>query len=69
MHVNMGKADRAIRIAIAAVLLYLAFGTALAAAGLLHWLAIAVAAIFVLTSLVGLCPLYSIIGLKTCRDC
>ena len=31
--------------------------------------AIAVAAVFILTSLVGMCPLYSIIGLKTCRDC
>ncbi|MAC77971.1 MAG: bifunctional protein GlmU [Rhodobacteraceae bacterium] len=67
MPVNMGKADRAIRIAVALVLLYLAFATTVAAAGLLHWIAIAVAAVFILTSLVGVCPLYSVIGLKTCR--
>lgn len=69
MSTNMGKADRALRIVIALVLLFVAFGTSFAAAGLLHWLAIIVAAVFVVTSVVGNCPLYSIIGLKTCRDC
>lgn len=69
MSTNMGKADRAIRIVIALVLLYLAFATTVAAAGALHWIAIIVAAVFILTSLVGMCPLYSIIGLKTCRNC
>lgn len=69
MSVNMGKADRIIRIVIALALVWLAFGTTVAATGLLHWLAIIVAAVFVLTSLAGTCPLYGIIGLKTCRDC
>ncbi len=69
MSMNMGKADRALRIVIALCLLFVAFSTSFAAAGLLHWLAIVVAAVFVVTSVMGNCPLYSIVGLKTCRDC
>jgi hypothetical protein len=64
----MGKADRILRVAAAVVLLALAFGTSFAASGVLHWLFIAVAAVFVLTSLLGNCPLYSLVGIKTCRS-
>lgn len=64
---NMGSIDRGVRLAVAIVLLLLAFTTEFAAAGLLHWLFIAIAAVFLLTSIVGTCPLYSLIGVKTCR--
>ena len=64
---NMGSIDRGVRIAVAVVLLLLAFTTEFAATGVLFWLFIAVAAVFLLTSVVGTCPLYSIIGIKTCR--
>lgn len=67
MTTNMGKADRILRIAAAAVLLGLAFGTEFAATGILHWLFIAASVVFVLTSLVGNCPAYNIFGIKTCR--
>lgn len=67
MTTNMGKTDRALRLVAAAVLLFLAFGTQFAAAGILHWVLIAIAAVFALTSLVGNCPLYSLLGIKTCR--
>lgn len=69
MKTNMGKLDRGLRIVVALILVWVAFGTGVAAAGVLHWLALIVAAIFVLTSVVGMCPLYSLVGLKTCRDC
>lgn len=69
MSVNMGKIDRGLRLVIAAVLVWLAFGSAVAAAGLLHWLALIVAAVMVLTAVIGNCPLYSLIGLKTCKSC
>jgi len=59
--------DRGLRLAVALVLLVLAFTTQFAAAGLLHWAFIAIAAVFILTSVVGNCPLYSIVGIKTCR--
>ena len=64
---NMGTLDRAARLVVAMVLLWLAFGTAFAATGVLHWAAILVAAIFALTAIIGICPLYGILGLKTCK--
>jgi hypothetical protein len=68
MRTNMGMIDRGILLIVAAALLYGAFGgAAILAAGALHWIAIAVAAVFILTSLVGNCPLYSILGIRTCR--
>ena len=68
MLTNMGKLDRGGRLVIAAVLAYLALGTA-ALSGVLFWIALAVAAVFTVTAFVGNCPLYSVVGLKTCRDC
>jgi hypothetical protein len=68
MTTNMGKFDRGGRLAIAAVLLFLALGTG-AFSGLLLWGALAVAGVFTLTALVGNCPLYSVVGLKTCKEC
>ncbi len=68
MRTNMGMIDRGLRLVVAAALLYAAFGgAAVVAAGVLHWLAVAVAAVFVLTALVGNCPLYSLVGIRTCR--
>ncbi len=69
MNTNMGKFDRAGRLVIAAVLAFIALGTSVLGGGLLFWLALGIAAIFTLTAFVGNCPLYSIVGLKTCRDC
>lgn len=69
MTTNMGKFDRAARLLIAAALVYAALGTSMLGAGVLFWLAVIVAAVFTLTAFVGNCPIYSIIGLKTCQDC
>ncbi|MFC3119594.1 DUF2892 domain-containing protein [Jhaorihella thermophila] len=49
--------------------MFLAFGTSALGAGILFWLALIVAGVFTLTAFVGNCPLYSIVGLKTCKDC
>jgi len=68
MTTNMGKPDRALRIILAALLLYVAFGTGLAATGVLHWLAIIVAVVFGVTAVAGTCPLYTVFGLKTCKS-
>lgn len=65
---NMGSLDRGVRIAVAILLLVLAYGTGFAASGILHWLFIAVAVVFLITAVVGNCPLYSIVGIKTCRS-
>jgi hypothetical protein len=69
MTTNMGKFDRGGRLAIAAVLLFLGFGTNVLGAGVPFWLALIGAGVFTLTAFVGNCPLYSIVGLKTCKDC
>lgn len=66
---NMGRIDRGLRIVIAAALIIAALGTSMLGSGILFWLALIVAAVFLLTSIVGNCPLYRIIGLKTCQDC
>ncbi|MEL6884588.1 MAG: DUF2892 domain-containing protein [Pseudomonadota bacterium] len=69
MIANMGKIDRIGRLVIAAALLILALATDMLGTGILFWLALIVAAVFTLTALVGNCPLYSIVGIKTCKDC
>ncbi|MHA6324105.1 YgaP family membrane protein [Roseivivax sp. CAU 1753] len=42
---------------------------AVARGAALFWGALIAAAVFALTAFIGNCPLYSIVGLKTCRDC
>jgi len=66
MTVNMGKIDRGLRLVMTAVLAYAAFATDSLGTGVLYWAALAVAAVFALTALVGNCPLYSILGIRTC---
>lgn len=63
MKKNMGTADRTIRIVLAIVLGALYFTGTVTGAWAVLLLVIAV--IFVLTSLVGFCPLYSLVGLNT----
>ena len=69
MTTNMGKIDRGARLVAAAALVFAAFGAAMFGSGILFWLALVVAAVLTLTAFVGNCPLYSIVGLKTCQNC
>jgi fatty acid desaturase len=64
MKKNMGSADRIIRLAIAAVLAFLYFNGTLT--GTFGIVALVVAAIFTLTSVVSSCPIYSLLGMSTC---
>lgn len=61
----MGIADRAIRLMIAVVLVVLYFNGTLV--GTLGIIALAIAGVFALTSLVSICPLYTILGISTCK--
>lgn len=65
---NMGSIDRALRLIVGLALLVLAFATNIGGQGWVHWAMIAVGAVFSLTAVVGLCPLYSIVGIRTCRS-
>ncbi|RDY62003.1 YgaP family membrane protein [Flagellimonas nanhaiensis] len=64
MKKNMGSADRIIRVLIAAVVAVLYFTNVIT--GTLGIVLLALAAVFLLTSLVSFCPLYAPFGIKTC---
>jgi len=61
---NMGNVDRIIRVCIGAVFAYLYFsGTVTGTLGLVL---VILGGVFVLTSLVSFCPLYTLVGINTC---
>jgi hypothetical protein len=71
MKTNVGTFDRILRAALGAVLLYLAFanGIQLFASPLFKYGAAIVGIVMLATSTLKMCPIYSILGLKTCKDC
>lgn len=60
----MGSADRIIRVLIAAVVATLFFTNVIS--GTLGIILLVLAGVFVLTSLVSFCPLYTLFGFRTC---
>lgn len=62
----MGAADRIIRILIAAVFAYLYFSGSVT--GTVGIVLVVLGVVFLLTSLVGFCPLYAPFGIKTCSS-
>jgi hypothetical protein len=65
MKKNMGNADRIIRVIIAVIIAALYFTNVIT--GTLGIVLLALAGIFVLTSLLSFCPLYAPFGLSTCK--
>lgn len=63
MTVNIGSFDRIIRLVIGAALLYFALFAQPNGYNWIGWVGI----IPILTALIGNCPLYSILGVNTCR--
>ncbi len=64
MENNLGSIDRWIRFIIGVVLLIIAFTSHLAS-GWLSYAAIGLGMVFFSTSVIGICPLYSIFRFKT----
>lgn len=64
MKKNMGSLDKVIRIILALVIGVLYFTNIIS--GTLAIILLVLSAVFVITSLINFCPLYSIIGLNTC---
>ncbi len=64
MQKNMGNLDRTVRVAIALIMGVL-IGTGVVT-GTLGYVLLAFSAVFVLTSLVSFCPLYTLLGINTC---
>lgn len=64
MKANMGTADKIIRLIIVAIFATLYFtGTV---TGTLGFVLLALGGVFTLTSLIGFCPLYTLVGFSTC---
>ncbi len=71
MKTNVGSIDRILRAILGVVLLWLAFasGYALFDGAVMKYGAIVIGIIMLATAAVRVCPIYSILGLKTCKDC
>ncbi|MDI9862826.1 DUF2892 domain-containing protein [Flectobacillus sp. DC10W] len=65
MKKNMGNTDKLIRIIIAIIFAALYFTGTLT--GTIGIIAMVIAGVFVLTSLVSFCPLYTLFGISTCK--
>ncbi|CAN5250099.1 DUF2892 domain-containing protein [soil metagenome] len=64
MKKNMGNADRIIRLILAVVVAVLYFTNTIT--GTFGIVLLVLAGVFVLTSLVSFCPLYTLVGFNTC---
>lgn len=66
MKKNLGSTDKVIRYILAIVALFIGFFSGVS--GFVQGIFISVALILIGTSLVSFCPLYAIVGLKTCKN-
>lgn len=64
MKKNMGNIDRIIRILVAIIIAVLFFTNVIS--GTLGIVLLVLAGVFVLTSLISFCPLYTLVGINTC---
>lgn len=65
MKANVGTIDKAARILVAMVIIGLYSGDVIT--GTLSIVLLVLAAVFILTSVVGFCPLYLPLGINTCK--
>ncbi len=63
MEKNMAVWDRAVRIILAIIFLYFAVTQ-----GGAWWILGILGIVFIVTSLIGFCPLYKVVGLKTAKE-
>ena len=64
MKKNMGNSDRIVRLLVAVVVAVLYFTNTIT--GTWAIVLLVIAGVFVLTSLVSFCPLYTLVGINTC---
>ena len=65
MKTNVGSTDKVVRLALAIVLIVLFYKSILS--GILGIIALIVAFVLTLTSLIGFCPLYTLLGINTAK--
>jgi hypothetical protein len=66
MKKNMGNIDKIIRILVAIIIAVLFFTKVIT--GTLGIVLLVLAGVFVLTSLISFCPLYTLVGINTCPN-
>lgn len=64
MKKNMGSTDRFVRLGIAIALFSLYYANVIE--GILAYILLSIAAVLVLTTFISFCPLYTLLGIKTC---
>ncbi len=66
---NVGAADRLVRIVAGALLIALpyVYASSLWDSAAARWLVPVVGAVLILTALFRFCPIYKVLGIKTCR--
>lgn len=67
MTTNVGNIDRMLRGAAGLILLALALFAGLSGAG--FWIALVVGVVMLATAGMKFCPAYTLLGVKTCKDC
>jgi hypothetical protein len=65
MKANMGSTDRIIRLFAASLIAVLYFTNVIS--GTIGIIALILAAVFLITSAISFCPLYTVLGIKTCQ--
>jgi hypothetical protein len=65
MKKNMGSADRIARLVIAAI--FIALYVSNTVTGTFGIILLVFAGVFMLTSIISFCPLYTLIGINTCK--
>ncbi len=65
MKKNMGSADKGIRVAIAILIALLYYFNVIE--GTLAYVLMAFAIVFLVTSFISFCPLYTLLGINTCK--
>lgn len=65
MKTNMGTLDKIIRVLVAVIAGLLVYYDVVV--GVYSYILLAIVAVFLLTSLIGFCPLYGLFGMNTCK--
>ena len=69
MTANVGTIDRILRAILGAVLLYLALASGLPLfEGVVKYIAAALGVVMLAVAIVRVCPVYSLLGIRTCRS-
>ena len=67
MTINVGTIDRVARATLGVALLYIAFVSGALDGSVWQWVAAAAGVVMLAVAAIRFCPVYALIGIKTCR--